>query len=204
MVAYFVMNLDQIGSRTDADLVDGALSALVDVETVLAFERTVGDEIQGVLSSPAAVVDTLVALARLEAAGGRRPAWHVGVGVGGIESLRVESTRAGRGGAYLAARRAVERAKGSAQEIAVEGGDPGVAELAQDSLVLLRGILTRRSARGFTVLAERSRHQTQAETAAALGVTQSAVSQALRTAEADAENSARRLCHHHLRLVQEV
>lgn len=198
------MNLDQIRSRTGVDLVDDALASLTEVDTVFPFERTVGDEIQGVLSAPEAVVEALVAVSRLEALGERRPAWHVGVGLGEIEDLAVKSTRAGRGGAYLAARRAVERAKGSAQEIAVEGATPVQAELAQDSLLLLRAVLTRRSARGFAVLSERARHQTQAETAAALGITQSAVSQALRTAEADAENSARRLCHHHLRRMQEV
>lgn len=42
----FVLTIDQRGSRSHGDKVPRLLSLLADLETVLPFERSVGDEIQ--------------------------------------------------------------------------------------------------------------------------------------------------------------
>ena len=60
----FVLTVDQRGSRRSADRVPEALSALSGVPTVLRFERTAGDEFQGVLDDPAVVVDVVRRLIR--------------------------------------------------------------------------------------------------------------------------------------------
>ena len=70
-----VLTVDQDGSREGTDQVPAALEALAAVATRLPFERTVGDELQGVLDDPAALVG---ALERLLRAG----AWNIGIGIG--------------------------------------------------------------------------------------------------------------------------
>ena len=66
-----VLTVDQDGSRDGTDQVPAALDALAPVATRLAFERTVGDEFQGVLDDAASVV---AALERLLRAG----MWNIG------------------------------------------------------------------------------------------------------------------------------
>lgn len=101
----FVLTADQIGSRHAADAVPEALRALSTPRAAwqLAPERTAGDEIQGVPADADAALRAVLTLHRL---GG----WRIGLGVGSIERPLPRSTREGRGPAYLAARRAVERA----------------------------------------------------------------------------------------------
>ena len=65
-----VLTVDQDGSREGTDQVPAALEALAAVATRLPFERTVGDEFQGVLDDPAALV------ARSRAAAARRRLEH--------------------------------------------------------------------------------------------------------------------------------
>ena len=52
----FAMIVDQVGSRSGPDLVPLALAALSRLDLVLPFERTAGDELQGLTDDPAAVV----------------------------------------------------------------------------------------------------------------------------------------------------
>src|SRR3954465_5649121 len=101
-----VLTVDQDGSRKGPDQVPAALAALAGVPALLAFERTVGDEFQGVLDDPAAVVAALEALLR-------SGEWNIGIGSGGAETAPPRQARAGRGPAYLSAREAVTRAKSS-------------------------------------------------------------------------------------------
>ena len=61
-----VLTVDQHGSRTRPDQVPAALAALAAVPARLAFERTVGDEFQGVLDDPAALAAALEPLLRAE------------------------------------------------------------------------------------------------------------------------------------------
>ncbi|MCW2701062.1 MAG: uncharacterized protein JWQ45_2597, partial [Blastococcus sp.] len=82
------------------------------VPTLLAFERTAGDEFQGVLAEADDVVDTVLELVRL---GG----WSIGVGAGPVQTPLPASTRAGAGPAFLSARRAVDAAKQRPARLAV-------------------------------------------------------------------------------------
>ncbi|MET3861382.1 hypothetical protein ABIE38_002315 [Dietzia sp. 2505] len=109
----YVVTIDQRGSRAADDLVPGLLEALADIPCAAVFERTAGDEVQGLLTDPAAVRRALLVALR----GGE---WHCGVGAGEVDDDSYASgTRAGRGPAYLAARDAVEAAKGLSSSVAV-------------------------------------------------------------------------------------
>lgn len=112
----FVLTIDQKDSRAGADLVDALLAELADIEVAVPFERTVGDEIQGVISDPDALVSAvLIAL--------RAGEWHIGIGIGAIDSPLPNSTREGRGPAFILAREAVDAAKSSRISVAVRAGE---------------------------------------------------------------------------------
>ena len=72
-----VLTIDQRGSSHDAatDRVPATLLALADVEMLRPFERTAGDEFQGVLVDPAALAAVVERLLREES-------WNVGIGIG--------------------------------------------------------------------------------------------------------------------------
>jgi hypothetical protein len=113
----YVMTIDQRGSSTDIDRVPEFLDGLRPFSSA-RFERSVGDEVQGVLDEPAAVVD--VALHAL-----RSGLWYVGIGVGPVNLPLTASPREGSGPAFVAARQAVDRAKAAAGHVplaVVSGG----------------------------------------------------------------------------------
>ncbi len=56
----YVMTVDQRRSSRSPDLVEQALAQLAAVPTILPFERTAGDELQGVLADPVSVVDAIL------------------------------------------------------------------------------------------------------------------------------------------------
>jgi hypothetical protein len=171
-----VLTVDQDGSRDDTDRVPTALEALESLATRLAFERTVGDEFQGVLDDPAALA---AALERLLRAGG----WNIGIGIGEVETPLPDQARAGRGPAYLAAREAVTAAKASPWHVrAVPAGssesEHGDQVRALESAVWLwAALLGRRTTRGWEVADLVDQGLTYDEAASRLGITQSAVSQ---------------------------
>ena len=169
----FVLTVDQRGSRSGDDRVPDVLRRLNSgVPTVLRFERTAGDEVQGVLADPAAVVDAVVRLVRL---GG----WSIGVGAGPVQSPLPDSTRAGAGPAFLYARRAVEAAKGRPVRLAVRGvasTDAGDAPAVLTALAVLVG---RRSEQAWEAIALVESGRTQAQAAAELGISRQAVGQRL-------------------------
>ena len=74
----YVLTIDQRGSRTHGDKVPQLLAGLADIDTVLPFERSVGDEIQAVLADPGAVVEVVLRVLRAQD-------WYVGLGVGSVE-----------------------------------------------------------------------------------------------------------------------
>jgi hypothetical protein len=171
-----VLTVDQDGSRESSDRVPAALEDLGGVPARLAFERTVGDEFQGVLDDPAALV---AALERLLRAGG----WNNGIGIGEVETPLPEQARAGRGPAYLAARDAVTAAKASPWHVralvsGVTETERGDRVRALESAVWLwAALLGRRTTRGWEVADLVDEGLTYDETAHRLGITQSAVSQ---------------------------
>ncbi|GAA4694930.1 transposase [Nocardioides nanhaiensis] len=173
-----VITADQRASRRGADLVDATLAQLAAGPPALRpFERTAGDELQGVLDDPAHLAPVAEVLLRAGT-------WWVGIGLGPVETPLPTHARAGRGEAYVRARAAVSSAKSSPRPVRVVGPDavdPGgtlTACLAlETALWLWAGLLERRSARGWEV-ADLLRHgSSHAEAARHLGISQSAVSQ---------------------------
>ncbi len=174
----YVVMADQVRSRIDADRVPAALDALASIPMVLGFERTAGDEIQGLAGDAQAVVDAVVALTRLDG-------WRIGVGVGSVDHPLPGSTRAARGPAYLAAREALDSARanptGLALKIAGERDagerDGAAAEDAETALCLLRGLLERRSPEGWEIVDLLDAGFSNRAAADQLGISPSAASQ---------------------------
>jgi hypothetical protein len=164
-----VLTVDQDGSRSGSDQVPAALAALVNVRTRLAFERTVGDEFQGVLDEPASVVAALEALLR-------SGEWNIGIGIGPVETPLPDQARAGRGPAYLCAREAVTRAKSSPWHVRAMGEADSVRAL-ESAVWLWAALLSRRTPRGWEVADLVDEGLTYDEAAAKIGISQSAVSQ---------------------------
>jgi hypothetical protein len=169
-----VLTVDQRGSTDHAatDRVPEALSGLADMEDVTLlrpFERTAGDEFQGVLDDPGALAPILERLLREDA-------WNVGIGIGAVDEPLPESTRAGRGAAYVHARDAVTTAKSSPWHLRVEGDRPEVRGL-ETALWLWAAMLARRTRRGWEVADLVDTGLRYDEVAARLDVTRSAVSQ---------------------------
>ncbi|MDO5726963.1 MAG: hypothetical protein Q4Q03_03455 [Bowdeniella nasicola] len=100
----FVLTADQRSSRTSPNRVPEALTLLRDVTTVCPFERTIGDEFQGILTRADALVTSLITLTR---SGG----WHIGVGLGTVDTPIAATARTADGPALRAARIAVDEAK---------------------------------------------------------------------------------------------
>lgn len=168
-----VLTVDQRGSQYGPDLVPQALALLNNdrngpVERI--FERTAGDEIQGLLSDGRAIVTRLELLLRSDA-------WNIGLGLGPIELPLPDSTRAGRGEAFVLARTAVNRAKQQPSRISIVGTDAYAAEQIETVVWLWAGVLARRSSRGWEVADLLAEGLTHAEAATRLGISQSAVSQ---------------------------
>lgn len=193
----FVLTIDQRGSRSNPDRVPGLLrdaGELLDPRAiVLPFVRTVGDEVQGVLDRPDAVVDLTLALVR-------RGGWSTGIGVGGVvlAARAPEST----GPAFVHAREAVERAKGRTvpNSLAVQGDDAAAAARAEAVLQLLASVLRRRTVRQWEALDLLARPGvTGVEAAAALGVSPQNVSRLSRDALWQEEVAAREAAAHLLR-----
>jgi hypothetical protein len=169
----YVLTVDQQGSHRRPGRVAGVLRRLADdVPTVLAFERTAGDEFQGVLGDPAVVVDVVLRLVR---EGG----WSIGVGAGPVQTPLPDSTRAGAGPAYLCARRAVDAAGQRSVRLAVRGAVPPDAGDAQAVLSALAVVVQRRSTQAWEAIELVGAGRTQADAAAALGVSRQAVGQRL-------------------------
>ena len=115
------MTIDQRGSTGGQDLVPDLLAGISGIglsgSAQPVFERSVGDEVQGVVTDASAVVE--IALHAL-----RHGHWYVGIGVGTISLAPGASPREGTGTAFVAARKAVELAKaaGSQVPLSVVGG----------------------------------------------------------------------------------
>jgi len=174
----YVVTADQQGSRKRPDAVPDTLAALDSAygdDLVLAFERTAGDEVQGLARDADVVVRVVADLVR-------RGGWSIGVGVGAVESPLTHSVRAGRGAAFVHARDAVERAKQYPTATAVAADDAKSAERAETALWLLAGLLQRRSEAGWEAVDAMRDVDRQADAAAKLGISPQAMSRRLRVA----------------------
>jgi len=191
----YVMTIDQRGSSTDIDRVPGLLAELKGLSTAGRFERSVGDEVQGVVERPEEVVG--IALHAL-----RSGRWYVGIGVGAVDLPLPSSPREGSGPAFVAARAAVESAKSGSAHVpvaVVSGGlrrgeaaasPAGSARACANAEAVLRLIgrlvQDRTAAQWKVVDALRSvqhghagTHGTQKIAAQKLGITEQSVSRAL-------------------------
>ena len=172
----YVLTIDQRASRTVGDQVDDLLAGLARYEVVLPFERTAGDEVQGVLDSASEVTRLVLSLVR-----SRR--WTVGIGLGPVREPLPASTRAGAGPGFTMARSAVTRAKRRPSRVAVEGLDSSSARHAQTCLDLIASLYGRRSALGWAAVDLADQGLTGTEISARLGISKQAVSQRLSAAE---------------------
>lgn len=189
------MTIDQRGSRRGTDRVPELLDQLKDVRTVLPFERSVGDEVQGLLDSAEQVVE--VAMRAL-----RTRQWYVGIGVGAVDLPLPEHPQAASGTAFVAARRAVERAKKSGDRVPLsvqmdlELADLEIARAgraAEAVLVLVGALVWDRSVAEWRVIDELvpGVRGGQAQAAARLDITPQAVSRAVRRSGWQEEQSGR-------------
>ncbi|WP_022916251.1 hypothetical protein [Ruania albidiflava] len=179
----FVITADQDASRRSGEHVDallGSLADLIEVEelpgVLRPFERTVGDEVQAVLTDAATTVTLTLHLQRLQE-------WSVGIGVGEVEHL-APSSRASSGPVFIYAREAVERAAGRTvpAPVAVVGPDPERATEAEALLQLMAAVVRRRSDAGWQMIDARRTAPTAREAAAAVGISPQAASQRLQAA----------------------
>lgn len=177
----YVITADQHASQRDEDRVPAILADLAGLPRppIRAFERTVGDEIQGVLEAPA---DVLAACERLH----RHGHWAVGIGLGNADEL-AETASASRGPVFVAARTAVERARGKGVPVPVAlDTPPGERVLAADHAEalaqLLASVQRRRSAAGWEAI-DLLPGSSQTAVARRLGISPAAVSQRLRAAQ---------------------
>lgn len=184
----FVMTMDQRASSGGPDRVTALVDGLNGPSPgegpgrgiLRPFQRTAGDEVQGVVER----ADTVVGIALSAARSGH---WSVGLGVGPVRHPLPAETRAGAGPAFEHARRAVERAKHSPGHLAVSGpesaGDHGaeLLEAIEASLQLLAELEFRRSPEGQEAGRRMDAGGTQREAAEELGVSQQAISSRLRS-----------------------
>ena len=168
--AMYVLTIDQARSRRRPDRVPELLAALADVDTLAPFERTVGDEVQGVPAEATAVLAAIrIALAEGE--------WHIGLGVGAGALGRDGTARSGSGPAFLSAREAVEAAKRAHTSLAVRAEHaPEKAAQLQALLRLIGALVLKRSAGQHEVAALAARGMTGRQIAAELGVSEQAIS----------------------------
>jgi hypothetical protein len=168
-----VLTIDRRGSRTRADDVEEARSALAArwgraLRSPIA--RFAGDELQLVTTDAVACVAIVLELTRSRG-------WSVGIGVG--EGMVAEDPAASTGPAFFAARRAVDRAKHAPTRVAIEVDDDALATGADDLeavLWLLVALRDRRTRQGWEVADLLARTATQREVADELGISASAVS----------------------------
>ncbi len=187
----FVMTIDQQNSRNSLDDVPLLLTKLSDVETILHFDRTVGDEIQGVLDSAQNVIEAALTALRMGN-------WHIGIGIGTILLPLPANTREAGGPAFVAAREAVERAKKSGDRVPLAVAGSETAADAEAVLVLIGALVTDRSESEWRVLDLMSPGVRGSQTAAAatLGISPQAVSKAVRRSGWQEEWAARPAAAH--------
>jgi hypothetical protein len=184
----FVITADQVDSRSTLDRVAAMIEDLNtgDVQPVLPADRTAGDELQLLVADAA---DALTIILQLTRTG----QWSVGCGAGAVNTPLPGNIREATGPAFIAARRAVDRAKKRPTRFALET-EPATTQAADgEALVdLLLALRARRTAEGWELhdLLEGTT-LTQADAAARLGISPQAVSLRAKAGELRTEQAAR-------------
>lgn len=175
----FVITADQVASRTNPDLVPDALTAVSALEPgalALTPERTVGDEFQVLTANAATALKILLHLTR-------DGSWSVGLGVGTVDLPFPAHTREATGEAFIAARKAVTRAKCSPTRCAVESLHvPSQGHDVEALIDLLLALRARRTAAGWEVHDLLAANHTQRDVSVILGITPQSVSNRATTA----------------------
>ncbi|BCW03964.1 MULTISPECIES: hypothetical protein [Micrococcaceae] len=197
----FTLTINQRDSRRDGDLVPQLLKDLRHVPARLDFDRSVEDEVQGIVESGHHAVDTaLIAL--------RTGQWYVGIGVGPINEPLPNLVKDASGHGLVYARRAVDRLRSGKERVpvAVDGPFTALAAEAEAVLRLLGHIVQHRSVaewRVLDLLTPGVRGQQKA-VAQELGITTQAVSKALARAQWVEEHAARPAAARLLQMILEV
>lgn len=180
-----VITADQRRSRSTPD---ASAAAVADVtaawktQLLLPIERSAGDEIQLVTDSAEAAIGIVLQLTRT----GR---WSVGVGTGA--ATLAANTRESTGPAFVAARRAVDRAKKRATHFALESEPDAQLASHLESLVdLLLLLRQRRTDPGWQLHDLLADGGTQLDAARSLGITPQSVSERAITAGLRADETA--------------
>lgn len=161
------------------------MARLSDLRMLRPFERTAGDEFQGVLDETGSVVTAVLNLVR-------DGHWSIGVGIGPVEHPLPAMTRAGRGVAFHRAREAVDVAKRAPQHLAVRSGEPDTADDLSAVLTLLSVVMRARTRQAWEAIDLAVSGLGHAAIAAKLGVTRQAIGQRLTAAHWREEQQARR------------
>lgn len=184
----FVLTADQVDSRSSADRV----AAMIDflnagpLRPVLKADRTAGDELQILVADGS---DALTVILHLTRTG----QWSVGCGTGAVNTPLPGNIREATGSAFIAARKAVDRAKKRQTRFALES-EPVTPEAADgEALIdLLLALRARRSPEGWELYdLLYGTDLTQADAAARLGISPQAVSLRARAGELRTEQAAR-------------
>lgn len=184
MLAWVIL-ADQLESRTHDDEVPALLDSLTSPGLLvsptdyrvgtphwtLPPERTSGDEVQALSTDPATLIHALWTA-------GCGP-WRIGLAHDEVVTPLPDSTRAARGPAYVKARQAIEecRRRRAGVQVAADGTDAmrRFSQVASVVVDLARGL--RPASRD--IVASYDLSMTSEETARALGISTSAVSQRL-------------------------
>ncbi|MEZ2390890.1 hypothetical protein AB6813_15370 [bacterium RCC_150] len=197
----FTLTINQRDSRRSGDLVPQLLKDLRHIPARLDFDRSVEDEVQGIVECPDQAVETaLIALRSAE--------WYVGIGVGPVNEPLPNQIKDASGHGLVYARRAVDRLRNGKDRIpvAVEGPLAALAAESEAVLRLLGHIVQHRSAAEWRVLdlltpGVRGQQKTVAQE---LGISTQAVSKALARAQWVEEHAARPAAARLLQLILEV
>jgi hypothetical protein len=197
----FTLTINQRDSRRDGDRVPELLKGLRHIPALLDFDRSVEDEVQGIVDNPLhAVESALIAV--------RSGCWYVGIGVGAVNQPFPAQVKDASGHGLVYSRRAVDRLHSSKDRVplAVEGPLLAAAREAEAVLHLLGHIIQHRTEAEWRVLdlltpGVRGQQKAVAEE---LGITTQAVSKALARAQWNEEHAARPAAARLLQLTLDV
>ncbi|WP_308468432.1 DNA-binding protein [Rathayibacter soli] len=186
----FVITADQVDSRTHEDLA-GAARARINRDhgssLLLPADRNAGDEIQMLTDDAATALQLALELTR-------DGDWSVGLGLGDVRRPLPAATREASGGAFFAARNAVDNAKKARTRFALRA--EGVAdcvvnasdvEALIDLVMILRA---RRTPAGWELYDLLRTGITQQDAATQLSISAPAASARAQAAQLKAENAS--------------
>lgn len=185
----YVVTVDRRDSRKQAGSLDMAEHRQHLVTShpkpLLSWQISAGDELQALYADPGPAVEVALHLAE-------SGDWHVGLGVGGVDTPLPATVNEATGSAFVAAREAVEAAKSASAVAAVRGADADTRATQADALLALLAAVRRRRTDTARQAAEQAdRGLTQRRIAEALQIEQSSVSRRLSTALWHEERAAR-------------